>query len=209
MPLFFQLNINASTKLAVWHIVEDENFFFEKVSIQRKITHPHKRLQHLAGRYLLKYVFPDFPSELIEIAETHKPFLADEAFHFSISHSGDYAAVIVSRDKRVGIDVEMVSDKVERVKHKFLNAFELLALGDAYTSGNIPLTVLWAAKESVFKWYGAGEIDFRECIKIPDPVASPSGKLSCIFLKESEIRVKIFFKIFASSICLAWVVTEK
>ena len=65
MPLFYQHNINDSTKLAVWHIREDENFFKEKVTIQKEITHPHKRLQHLGGRYLLKILHPDFPLHLI------------------------------------------------------------------------------------------------------------------------------------------------
>jgi hypothetical protein len=50
MPLVYQQNINASTKLGVWHIEEPEAFFLEQVPLQREITHPNKRLQHLAGR---------------------------------------------------------------------------------------------------------------------------------------------------------------
>ena len=52
MPIFFQHQINDDTKLAVWEIKEDEDFFLQHVPLQREITHPHKRLQHLAGRYL-------------------------------------------------------------------------------------------------------------------------------------------------------------
>ena len=73
MPLFFQQDIDDTTRLAIWKIEEEEAFFH--VPLQREITHPHKRLQHLAGRYLLKYLFPDFPTELIRIADTRKPFL--------------------------------------------------------------------------------------------------------------------------------------
>jgi hypothetical protein len=47
MPLFFQQQVNAHTGLAIWKIEEDEGFF--DVPLQRTITHPHKRLQHLAG----------------------------------------------------------------------------------------------------------------------------------------------------------------
>ena len=53
MPLVYQQNINEATKMAVWHISEREDFFLKKVTLSNNITHPHKRLQHLAGRYLL------------------------------------------------------------------------------------------------------------------------------------------------------------
>jgi phosphopantetheinyl transferase len=100
MPLFYQHNINELTKLGIWRIEEPESFYLEEVPLQRSITHPHKRLQHLAGRWMLKRLFPDFPYELIQIADTRKPYLANEAYHFSISHCGDFAAAIVSRDHR-------------------------------------------------------------------------------------------------------------
>ncbi len=125
MPLIYQHQINENSQLGVWHIAEGEDFFLERVPLQREITHWHKRLQHLAGRYLLTELVPDFPHELIRIADTRKPFLENEAWHFSLSHCGDYAAAIVSRDKRVGVDVELVSEKVARVKHKFLTEEEL------------------------------------------------------------------------------------
>jgi hypothetical protein len=60
MPLVYQQNINAVTKMAVWHITETEDFF-ATVPLQKTITHWHKRLQHLAGRFLLKELYPDFP----------------------------------------------------------------------------------------------------------------------------------------------------
>ncbi|HEY1021510.1 MAG TPA: hypothetical protein VGE06_04325, partial [Flavisolibacter sp.] len=126
MPIFFQQDIDGDTKLAVWKIEEEERFF--TVPLQREITHPHKRLQHLSGRYLLRYLFPEFPLDLIKIADTRKPYLEDEAFHFSISHCSDYAAAIVSRNKRVGVDIEVPTTKVDRIKKKFLHAEELAFL---------------------------------------------------------------------------------
>ncbi len=106
MPLFYQHNINESTRLGIWHIEEDEAFFLKRVPLKRDVSHPLKRLQHLAGRYLLTELFPDFPLDEILIADTRKPYLADEQYHFSISHCGTFAAAIVSTRHRVGIDVE-------------------------------------------------------------------------------------------------------
>ncbi len=109
MPIFYQQNINGTTKLAIWKIEETEAFFLAEVPLKREIVHPQKRLQHLAGRYLLPFLFPDFPYKEIEIADTRKPFLRDEQYHFSISHCSNYAAAFVSSDKRVGGDVELIN----------------------------------------------------------------------------------------------------
>ncbi|HVX51137.1 MAG TPA: hypothetical protein VHB48_13310, partial [Chitinophagaceae bacterium] len=103
MPLFYQHNINQTTRLGIWKIEEPEGFF-AGVPLQRTITHPHKRLQHLAARWLLQHLFPDFPYSEIIIADTRKPYLPDEQYHFSISHTGDYAAAVVSSVQRVGRD---------------------------------------------------------------------------------------------------------
>ena len=117
MPLVYQQNINATTRIAVWHITENEDFFLSTVTVQREIRHWHKRLQHLAGRLLLKELYPEFPVEMILIADTKKPFLANEPFHFSISHCGDYAAAIVSKTHRAGVDVELLNTKIEQIQH--------------------------------------------------------------------------------------------
>jgi len=149
MPLFFQQDIDETTRLALWKIEEDEAFFSQHVPLQRTITHPHKRLQHLAGRYLLKYLFSDFPITLIQIADTRKPYLKDEAYHFSISHCGDFAGVIVSKNRRVGIDIELFTPKIEKIAHKFVTEREwAIANGEGPVVGsresgvgNEPMTV--------------------------------------------------------------------
>ena len=163
MPIFFQHQINENTRLGIWKIEETEEFFKGNVPQHRDVTHPHKRLQHLAGRFLLQFLFPDFPYELIKIADTRKPFLPDEQYHFSISHCGDYAAAIVSKDKRVGLDIEIPVEKIGRIMYKFLNAkehgiFNLIpgVEGGLVSNSYQTPTLLWSAKESVFKWYGDG-----------------------------------------------------
>ncbi|MDP4131233.1 MAG: 4'-phosphopantetheinyl transferase superfamily protein, partial [Bacteroidota bacterium] len=154
MPLFYQHNINESTRLAIWHIEEDESFFLKRVPLKRDVSHPQKRLQHLAGRYLLTELFRDFPLSEILIADTRKPYLPDEKYHFSISHCGFFAAAIVSSRYRVGIDVEHAGPGIERIREKFLSRKELaVAFNGLDRSGHRlrQLTLLWSAKESVFK----------------------------------------------------------
>ncbi|HEY5462354.1 MAG TPA: 4'-phosphopantetheinyl transferase superfamily protein [Hanamia sp.] len=206
MPLFYQHNINDSAKLAVWHITENEEFFLEKITIQKGIMHPHKRLQHLAGRYLLKILHPDFPLHLIEIATSKKPLLANHEFHFSISHCGDYAAAIVSENKIVGIDVELITPKIELVKNKFLNESEItLSETASQTLKYQLLTLFWSSKEAIYKWHGKGALSFKKNMGLEQLFfENGRGIIDAYFLKNERIDLKIEFRFFGN-LCLAWV----
>lgn len=219
LPLFYQHTINERTKLGVWKITEPQEFFLTKVPLQREITHPHKKLQHLAGRYLLTHLFPDFPYEEILIADTKKPYLPYEQYHFSISHCGDYAAAVVSSASRVGIDIEIPTEKIDRIKHKFLNPKELdmisslpvaTSLNDSLrhpTSDIQHLTIMWGAKEAVFKWWGWGSVDFSEHILLQQFSVDTEGVFSADFLRDKDIfPLKLHYKLF-EKLCLVWVVS--
>ena len=211
MPIFFQQQINENTRLGVWKIEESEEFFKGNVPQHRDVTHPHKRLQHLAGRFLLQYLFPDFPYELIQIADTRKPFLPDAQYHFSISHCGDYAAAIVSKESRVGIDVEIPVEKIEKIIYKFLSAKELDRFNLVPGAGKVTgvdnfneVTTLWSAKEAVFKWYGDGGVDFRKQIQLLN--RNDENKTIDCFFSKSESELVVNYKQF-DGLVLAWVVS--
>ncbi|MBI1781772.1 MAG: 4'-phosphopantetheinyl transferase superfamily protein [Sphingobacteriales bacterium] len=209
MPLIYQHNINETTKAGIWHIEEPEEYFLSKVPLKKDVLHPHKRLQHLAGRSLLPALFSDFPLEEILIADTRKPFLENEKYHFSISHCGDYAAAIASSTNRVGVDIELVTSKIERVKHKFLSAEEL-----GFVSHHKPipemltmLTVMWSMKEAVFKWYGDGEMDFIKHMQIqPFVFNTEGGTVDVQFLKSNNSRLTLHYRHF-DSIVMSWVIS--
>ena len=202
MALFYQHTINGGTKLAIWRIEEPEEFFLEKVPLNRDVSHPYKRLQHLAGRYLLPTLFEDFPLEEILIADTKKPFLEDEKYHFSISHCGNYAAAIASDHQRVGIDIELVTPRIKMIGPKFLNDEEKLFLKNyEYLPGlHLELTtILWSVKESLFKWYGEGKVDFKNHIQLAGPVSFHPNEwmdLPFSFAKENSVSLTVSARIF-------------
>lgn len=204
MPLVYQQNINAVTKIGVWHIAETEDFFLQQVSLQREITHWHKRLQHLAGRLLLKELYPDFPVGLIQIAGTKKPFLENEPFHFSISHCCDYAAVIVSKEYRVGVDVELKNSRIEKIIPKFLTPEEYSLIPRGVI--NETATLFWSVKESIYKWDSRGRVDFKKHIAIRSMTGDANeGFVHCVF--KNVTHLSVHFLHFNDNY-LTWVLTD-
>ena len=213
MPLYHQHIISEYTKLAIWHIQEDERFFLQHIPLQQTIVHPHKRLQHLAGRYLLRYLFPDFNYEEILIADTRKPYLSDEQYHFSISHCGNFAAAIVSKDQRAGIDIEQPGQKVLRISHKFMHENEVSFIHNSlqHTLQNdiiTSTTVLWSAKEALFKWYGKGDVDFKQHMQLSGNIIIKENQwtLPFTFKKYKAVHVSIKAVLF-NQLVLSWLHT--
>jgi phosphopantetheinyl transferase len=209
MPLVYQHTINSATKVGLWRIEEPEEFFLEKVPLKRDVSHPHKRLQHLAGRYLLPSLFEDFPLEEILIADTRKPFLPDEKYHFSISHCGNYAAAIVSSKQRVGVDIEQPTEKILRIIQKFLTLEEKMFLDEQMSTAQLLqlATLLWSTKESMFKWFGDGGVDFREHMTIQNIEGNDEeGKLICSFQKFDPLSLTVHYR-FMNELVMSWVVS--
>ncbi|TAN00062.1 MAG: 4-phosphopantetheinyl transferase, partial [Chitinophagaceae bacterium] len=67
MPLIRFIKTD-SAKIGIWNISEREAFFSNRINLGKNVQHPHKRLQHLAARYLLTELEPDFPVNEIQIA---------------------------------------------------------------------------------------------------------------------------------------------
>lgn len=206
MPLFYSQTIDPNTRLAVWHITEEQSFFLEWVPLSRELKHPHKRLQHLAGRFLLQHLFPDFPLSLIQIANTRKPYLPEESHHFSISHCGNYAAAIVSTERRVGIDIEQPTERILRILPKFLHEKERNLVQPHATDQLInTATLLWSAKESMFKWYSLGEIDFKQHLHINSLTFAQddAGTIEADFCKFEKQPLHLEFKCW-NNLLLSW-----
>jgi phosphopantetheinyl transferase len=199
MPIIHQQVINQNTQLGVWHITEPLDFFINNIVVQKNITHPQKQLQHAAGRFLLKLLQPSFPIADIQIATNSRPFLQNEAFHFSISHCGFYAAAIVSKSKAVGIDVEIQTPKLLKLQQKFLSQQEIEQFGLRISNeaNIVMLTILWSAKEALFKWWGKGEIDFKQHLYIHPFQLQQQGVIKGIFSAHAiQEQIKMQYYVF-------------
>lgn len=79
---------------------------------------------------------------------------------FSLSHSNDFLAIITS-ENTAAIDIEKISSKAFRVQSKFLHEEEF-SLVQNYEDA----TVLWCAKECLFKIHQKGNLIFSKDLRI-------------------------------------------
>lgn len=170
MPLILSQKINESTFLGVWKIIEtseilklqleldenDEKYFGEFGNELRKKHWLSYRLilQELLKAKTIKIIYNEYG----------KPFIPSFKGYFSVSHSGDFAAAIVSYEMPVGIDIEKIRDRIERVTERFLNKEELDQAGNSNRLEK--LHICWGAKESLYKLYGKPDVDFQKDLLI-------------------------------------------
>jgi 4'-phosphopantetheinyl transferase len=165
MPLIYRKWLPEQTQIAVWHISESEDWFTVRLSLSDEeqtelaALSPRKRIEWLAGRWLLHCVVGGKQRKKCWKDEFGKPYLDTFQGHISLSHSADKAAVIVSEKSAVGIDIQYFTEKIERIAHKFMRSVESDALSVEHKVAH--LHVYWGAKESLYKAYGKRNLDFK------------------------------------------------
>jgi phosphopantetheinyl transferase len=135
-----------------------------------------RKKQWLSYRILLKKMLSPDPA-FLEYDVFGKPRLRNNELHLSISHSGDYSAVITSKTSEVGIDIERLRERIHRIKDRFLSKEEDQKIGEANRLDK--LYVAWGAKEAVYKIYGKPEVDFQRDIFVSSFDYLCSGKGQC------------------------------
>ncbi|MEZ5017904.1 MAG: 4'-phosphopantetheinyl transferase superfamily protein [Flavipsychrobacter sp.] len=156
MPLFREWSSDAYSLAAIWKIEEPESFFIDRTGITSDIKNEKRRIERLAGRFLLKYLKNDFPLLNIQKDEHDKPRLANNEYYFSISHSWPYVAAVVSPYVECGIDIQCWHKRMEALQNKFLSPEE-----QAYFNNDTKLiTLAWSAKEAAYKWQGRRGVEF-------------------------------------------------
>lgn len=121
-----------------------------------------RKIEWLAVRVLLYTLLKRI--EPIAYHASGKPFFASGNGHISISHTKGYVSVIVSETYEVGIDIEKISDRVQKVAHKFVRDDEQLPEDPAQHIQ--ALLLIWSAKEVMFKCMNEEAVDFREHMRI-------------------------------------------
>lgn len=177
MPIISIQNISSDIILGIWKITETKADFMNMLGNHlidpSKPTNPAENvgLHWYASRVLLQNLFDAHKIE-IHKNEANKPtlFINDEKYFISISHSYEYVGIMFSRTHEIGLDIEKIDERINRVSRKFLNENEQL-----FAESKLSKTLIWSAKESVYKWYGKKELDFKEHMQAYPFIAVDKG----------------------------------
>ncbi len=168
MPLYKTITVDDSTNVLIWKIEESYESLCKGIELtehcQRRVDNMksdlHKRgfmsIRHLLGVFGYKdhdLYYDDFG----------KPYLKDGK-QISITHSFEFAGIIIS-DKLVGIDIEKQREKIQRIAHKFIDS-EKDFIDQQHENKTRALTVIWGAKESLYKLYATTGLSFEQHIHI-------------------------------------------
>lgn len=171
MPLYKSITVNDFTKVYLWKIEESFDDLMQGISLTDNSlsrVNSMKSDLHQRGfisiRHLLKLA--GYSDADLHYDEFGKPHLKDGNF-ISITHSFEFTAIIISSKNPVGIDIEKQRDKIVKIAHKFtpIEEYKTIANHDALVG---KLTIVWGAKESLYKIYGKKKLLFLHHIYIED-----------------------------------------
>jgi phosphopantetheinyl transferase len=131
-----------------------------------------------------------------------KPLLEQSIYkNISITHSRDFVAIILSMNRKVGIDIEDTTRDFERIRQRYLSLDE-----SQFTGNNQQLQCLfWCIKEAVFKLVGVEGVEFREQIRITPDEIEQNRFFTTFIDGDKRTTYPVNFEFFEES-CLAWVV---
>jgi len=121
-----------------------------------------RKREWLAARVLLKQLIAE--EKEILYTDSGKPYLADESYFISISHTKGYISLILDEKKSVGIDIEYISSRVEKIQKRFVNEEEEKNISKKHPL--IHLLLHWSAKEALFKLLEENDIEFKTQLHI-------------------------------------------
>jgi 4'-phosphopantetheinyl transferase len=164
MPIVKHTNLNQNTILAIWKISESHAELRELLAhtLVDEGLNKHDNIHWLASRVMLSRIIQSH-SIVLQKDEFNKPSLKldGKPYAVSISHSFGYAAIIISNTHQVAVDLEKIDERVLRVVTKFLRNDEQFASNNTLLS-----TIVWSAKETLYKYYSRKEIDFKLNLQI-------------------------------------------
>ena len=177
MPLLRIIKRDEAT-IGLWEMVDGEFDSYTDDYLRGAIGEAEKRyksnarrMEYICERALLKDMMN---GRIVNIFhnEDGKPML-NNGLDISISHTRGYIAIILSETKNVGIDIEYVSDRVEKIASRFMRE-------DESADDIMSLLVHWCAKETLYKLFSSEHLDFMNIKVNIDETVSATNLLNNI-----------------------------
>lgn len=202
MPLHKVIYLSNNTKLYLWKITEELTELLKDVRLKDSSllrlesmkSESHKK-GFLAVRKLLQHI--DYNDFDLYYDAYGKPNLKPQGcaikdMHISISHSNEFSAIAIS-EKNIGIDMEILKEKILRIAPKFMNSVHLEGLGEDDKIKKA--TVIWGIKEAIFKIKNEKGISFPNHIFEDDFNLKDKKTRATLRFNDKEERFNIEFNV--------------
>jgi len=159
MPLIYSKKLTEGGELSIWHSTEETESLLKipgHVPDFSPVKSEKRKRELITSRILAKSMLNKDVDIIYNVSG--KPSLKDSDFKISVSHTGDFVAVLVHPKKEAGIDIEILTERIFKIAHKFVSDEESQIFN---TKDLIELYKIWSAKEVVYKIYGRKEVDFK------------------------------------------------
>ncbi len=211
MPLYKTITVNPTTKVFIWKIEES----FEALSEGKSLTNNcsnrvenmksdlHRRA-FMSIRHLM--ALEGYTDHDLYYDENGKPHLTGDK-HISITHSFIFSAIIIS-DTEVGIDIEKQRQKIQRIAHKFtpIEEYRTIANDDALMR---KLTIVWCAKESLYKSFAEKGVSFLQHIYVEEFMLDDDHTTATVTYEDKTEEYKVSFLEFEGFTCAYALISEK
>lgn len=173
MPVVKIKQINEDTKILIWYIREDSQFFESHLRELYGQPYPwlamadKRKREFLATRYLIQLGLPPGQSVAhLTKNENGSPRLSETPYCFGISHTSEYVSCVISTHQ-AGCDIERFQERILRLSDRFMTPSDQIWANDDHRLAKTHL--IWGIKESAFKTWGRKRIDWKRHIRI-DPI---------------------------------------
>ena len=188
MGVIFNNEVHSGSRLGIWEIKEKINDLRSMLNLESEevktldgFKNHERKLEWLSVRTLINELTGE-PSRIIYNAD-RKPFLLNNSYNISISHSHHLTSILISRFMRVGIDLEYMSHKISKIAGRFINESEKITENSDLVRYH--LYIHWCAKEALYKICDKRDINFKRNLRIepfePDERGSITGTVDNVY----------------------------
>jgi len=204
MPLYKTITVDEGTKVLIWKIEETLDWLVKDIELtdhcQDRVVGMKSEI-HQRGFMSIRHLFAEmgYTDHDLYYDENGKPHLKDGKY-ISITHSFNFTAIIISKDE-VGIDIEKQRDKILKIAEKFtpLKEYHTLANEEALIR---KLTIVWGAKESIYKLYSQSGLGFLQHINITDFDFDDKKTTGKVYFKGKNSNYNLEFLEFEGFTCV-------
>ena len=202
MALAYLRELDHDTRFAIWKIEETAEELLGKLQLDeeekcrlQQMSKGKRSLHWLATRVLLRYLLQTDQYIHCPSDANGKPYLPDYPYQISLTHSFDFAGVMLSTKGACGIDLELIKEKVVRIREKFLKPEELQFIRKEDEVAQ--MYACWCAKEAVYKLQGNRGVSFLHDMTIHPFTYRAQGVMTVdLFKAQKKFSFQVYYEKF-------------